>query len=65
MTGEFPAQMASKAEIVSIWWRYRAIKIPGAVGRYRVDSDLCFHDFKQTYYMLHDEPFNQYNRYIV
>ena len=22
MTGEFPAQMASNAEIVSIWWRH-------------------------------------------
>ena len=24
-TGEFPAQMASNAEIVSIWWRHHAI----------------------------------------
>ena len=25
-TGEFPAQMASNAENVSIWWRHRVIK---------------------------------------
>ena len=24
-TGEFPAQMASNAENVSIWWRYHAL----------------------------------------
>ena len=26
-TGEFPAQMASNAENVSIWWRYHVLKI--------------------------------------
>ena len=31
-TGEFPAQMASNAEIVSIWWRHHVIvKQPGSV----------------------------------
>ena len=25
-TGEFPAQMASNAENVSIWWRHHAVK---------------------------------------
>ena len=29
-TGEFPAQMASYAENVSIWWRHHACVIPGA-----------------------------------
>ena len=27
-TGEFPAQMASNAENVSIWWRHHALSIP-------------------------------------
>ena len=31
-TGEFPAQMASNAENVSIWWRHHAISRPS--GRY-------------------------------
>ena len=25
-TGEFPAQMASNAENVSIWWRHRVLQ---------------------------------------
>ena len=29
-TGEFPAQMASNAENISIWWRRRAKEIPSA-----------------------------------
>ena len=28
-TGEFPAQMASNAENVSIWWRHHAYALPG------------------------------------
>ena len=28
-TGEFPAQMASNAENVSIWWRHHAVTYPG------------------------------------
>ena len=31
-TGEFPAQMASNAENVSIWWRYHAISQGGGGG---------------------------------
>ena len=27
-TGEFPAQMASNAENVSIWWRHHELSIP-------------------------------------
>ena len=27
-TGEFPAQMASDAENVSIWWRHHVLKLP-------------------------------------
>ena len=29
-TGEFPAQRASNAENVSIWWRHHVWHIPGA-----------------------------------
>ena len=32
-TGEFPAQMASNAENVSIWWRHHAV---------RTNSPICF-----------------------
>ena len=32
MTGEFPAQMASNAENVSIWWRHHVLGIVKAVG---------------------------------
>ena len=30
MTGEFPAQMASDAENISIWWRHHVIEIQHA-----------------------------------
>ena len=35
-TGEFPAQMASNAENVSIWWRHHSMRIRG--------RGLCFHN---------------------
>ena len=49
-TGEFPAQMASNAEHVSIWWRHHGIGIMmGVSGIYYVD---CCH------YRLHSHvPF--------
>ena len=45
MTGEFPAQRASKAENASIWWRHHGIKLRshmrGAVAeRRRADFDI-------------------------
>ena len=36
MTGEFPAQMASNAENVFIWWRHHALS-----GMYVVNSKKC------------------------
>ena len=35
VTGEFPAQMASNAENVSIWWRHHVMMMP------RLGYDLC------------------------
>ena len=37
-TGEFPAQMASNAENVSIWWRHH-------VTYYKIDTQFTLHDF--------------------
>ena len=34
-TGEFPAQMASNAESVSIWWRHRERTVPLIISRSR------------------------------
>ena len=42
VTGEFPAQMASNAENVSIWWRHH-----GQVG-------VCHLDYSTALMMLHD-----------
>ena len=39
-TGEFPAQMASYAENVSIWWRHHVLNYP--LGRTRL---ICSHPF--------------------
>ena len=33
-TGEFPAQMASYAENVSIWWRYHVVIPPECIGNF-------------------------------
>ena len=37
-TGELPAQMASNAENVSIWWRHHAVHINGSVNRVSIGS---------------------------
>ena len=39
-TGEFPAQMASNAENVSIWWRHHAKWWPFCAGRVEFDRGL-------------------------
>ena len=39
MTGEFPAQMASNAENVSIWWRHHVMKLVAVVGVKRIQQD--------------------------
>ena len=40
MTGEFPAQMASNAENISIWWRHHVTENPYSFSKaqYRVDT---------------------------
>ena len=41
-TGEFPAQMASNAENVSIWWRHQFVIVPvealGMISAYAIKS---------------------------
>ena len=39
VTGEFPAQMASNAENVSIWWRHHEIKDPDILKVMKHDCD--------------------------
>ena len=41
-TGEFPAQMASNAENVSIWWRHHVAKFQTHFGDTSVISDILF-----------------------
>ena len=44
-TGEFPAQMASNAEYVSIWWRHHEIgccQRPVSISRCRLSRKHCF-----------------------
>ena len=49
-TGEFPAQRASNAENVSIWWRHH--EIPGSPFSMRIVFDeLCHHDVKLIKYV--------------
>ena len=45
-TGEFPAQMASNSENVSIWWRHHVQK----------GEDTKFHNCMQTFYCIHTQP---------
>ena len=41
MTGEFPAQKVSKAENVSIWWRYHEAKDgPTSGKRYSPETSV-------------------------
>ena len=40
VTGEFPAQMASNAETVSIWWRHHAMLVKGFIANYSTCSYL-------------------------
>ena len=39
-TGEFPAQMASNAENVSIWWRHHDIRLLASLSQFHL-SDFC------------------------
>ena len=43
VTGEFPAQMASYAEKVSIWWRHHGKNLwhNRAMGRYNISIQIC------------------------
>ena len=41
-TGEFPAQMASNAENVSIWWRHHELGITRNQGIIGHDNDVIF-----------------------
>ena len=44
-TGEFPAQMASNTENVSIWWRHHGKPVRLVMGEgvfVRLGSDWCF-----------------------
>ena len=38
-TGEFPAQMTSNAENVSIWWRHHALSIKTIANEWSPDSN--------------------------
>ena len=41
VTGEFPAQMASNAENVSIWWRHHEVSLSASHPRHHsVDDDI-------------------------
>ena len=51
-TGEFPAQMASNAENVSIWWRHHGVvfKHTSSMLRYMIHQfDILVISFKMTY----------------
>ena len=50
-TGEFPAQMASYAENVSIWWRHHDFIHWPLVVAYGIDSDTW-----QTFTLTNDDP---------
>ena len=41
VTGEFPAQMNSNAENISIWWRHHVRNIPGASRPYWLRPRCC------------------------
>ena len=41
VTGEFPAQMASNAENVSIWWRHHGFGLIGCHGLLYLDTIDC------------------------
>ena len=43
VTGEFPAQEASNAEIVSIWWRHHVYS-----NSYKANM-ICFNEINETY----------------
>ena len=47
-TGEFPAQMASNAENVSIWWRHRVFG-----GLFKTESSYRSHKTSQGVYVLY------------
>ena len=47
-TGEFPAQMASNAENVSIWWRHH-----GKTWRYQMEKNPCYWTFVRE---IHQSP---------
>ena len=41
-TGEFPAQMVSNAENVSIWWRHHVTPTPGLLCKAILDMAQCY-----------------------
>ena len=51
-TGEFPAQMASNAENVSIWWRHHVSSVNDDL-RPIYAQGICYHDKRQQWYSLH------------
>ena len=55
VTGEFPAQMASNAENVSIWWRHHVLSVSIWVGSARFDHNTVFYmlQFNQKIPMYH------------
>ena len=59
VTGEFPAQRASNAENVSIWWRHHVVRVMGQ----REKSPLhqwCIHPSTQLYYQGIDLPYDSF-----
>ena len=49
-TGEFPAQMASNAENVSIWWRHHVMT--ACQSRDPLQSKDCLSRYKEYKYMM-------------
>ena len=45
-TGEFPAQMASNAENVSIWWRHRVHCFTGVMARVYKGLVRCIYSYR-------------------
>ena len=55
-TGEFPAQMASYAENVSIWWRHHVLLVAAALMEATFHLFWCFHHnilYDFVLYILH------------
>ena len=52
VTSEFPAQMASNAENVSIWWRHRVNSHDGVHFSSSIISSYVYHHKRRNWHML-------------